>query len=66
MGDILKNKLGAILKKIVFAFGIIYGVNILLNNIGIYIPINIISIGVASFLGVPGLLSLFAIFYIIN
>ena len=62
----MKNKLGVILKKIIFAFGIIYGVNMLLNNIGIHIPINVVSIAITSTLGVPGLLSLFAIFYIIN
>jgi len=62
----MKNKLGTILKKIVFAFGIIYGINIVLKNVGIYIPINVITLGVTSFLGVPGLLSIFAIFFIIN
>lgn len=62
----MKSKLGTILKRLVFAFGIIYGVNVMLKNVGIYIPINIITIGITSFLGVPGLLSLFAIFYIIN
>lgn len=62
----MKNKLGTILKKIVFSFGIIYGINVVLKNVGIYIPINIITIGITSFLGVPGLLSLFTIFFIIN
>ena len=66
MGDILKNKLGTILKKIVFAFGIIYGINVVLKNVGIFIPINIFTIAITSFLGVPGLLSLFAIFFLIN
>ena len=66
MGEIMKNNLGTILKKIVFAFGVIYGINIVLKNTGIYIPINIITIAVTSFLGVPGLLSIFAIFFIIN
>ncbi|MBQ7032005.1 MAG: pro-sigmaK processing inhibitor BofA family protein [Bacilli bacterium] len=62
----MKSKLGTILKRLVFAFGIIYGINVMLKNVGIYIPINIITIGITSFLGVPGLLSLFTIFYIIN
>lgn len=62
----MKNKLGKILKKIVFSFGIIYGINVVLKNVGIYIPINIITIGITSVLGVPGLLSLFTIFFIIN
>jgi len=62
----VRIKLGAVLRKIVFAFGIIYGINIILKNVGIYIPINIFTIGITSFLGVPGLLALFSIFYIIN
>lgn len=62
----MKNKLGTLLKKIVFAFGIIYGINIMLNNVGINIPINIITLAITTFLGVPGLLSIFAIFFIIN
>lgn len=62
----MKNKLGILLKKIVFAFGIIYGVNVVLKNTGVYIPINLITLGVTSFLGVPGLLSLFTIFLIIT
>ena len=66
MGEIMKNKLGTLLKKVVFAFGIIYGVNITLKNVGIYIPINFITIGITSFLGIPGLLSIFAVFFIIN
>ena len=61
----MKNKLGTLLKKIVFAFGILYGVNVLLKKVGIYMPINYITLTVTTFLGVPGLLSLFAIFYLI-
>lgn len=62
----MKNKLGILLKKVVFAFGIIYGINIILKNVGIYVPINLITLAITSFLGVPGLLSIFAIFFIIN
>lgn len=62
----MKSKLGVLLRRIVFAFGIIYGINVMLKNVGIYLPINIITIAITSFLGVPGLLSLFAILYIIN
>ncbi len=61
----MKNKLGTILKKIVFAFGIIYGINIMLKSVGIYMPINLATIGITSILGVPGLLSLFAILYML-
>ena len=66
MGDIMKKSLGTAMKRVVFAFGIIYGINVLLKNVGIYIPMNIITIAITSFLGVPGLLSIFTIFLIIN
>ena len=59
------NKLGKVLKKIVFSFGLIYGVNVILKNVGIYIPINYYTLGIVTILGVPGLLSLFAILSII-
>lgn len=55
-----------IIKKVVFAFGILYGINILLNSINIMIPINICTLGISTILGIPGVLSLFAIFFIIN
>ncbi len=58
------SKLGILLRKIVFAFGIIYGVNIILKSASINIPMNLYTIGITSLLGVPGLLSIFAIFYI--
>jgi len=66
LGDYVKNKLGTILKKVVFAFGIIYGINIILNNVGIHIPINLFTLSIVSFLGVPGLLSIFFLLFIIN
>lgn len=62
----MKNKLGTVLKRVVFAFGILYGINILLKNVGVYMPINVITLTITSFLGVPGLISLFTIFYIIK
>ena len=62
----MKFKLGIILKKIVFAFGTIYGINVILNKVGIYLPINIYTVGITSFLGVPGLLSLYSILYMIK
>lgn len=59
------NKIGKVLKKIVFSFGLIYGVNVILKNVGIYIPINYYTLGIVTILGVPGLLSLFAMLSII-
>ena len=66
MGDIMKIKLGTLIKRVIFAFGVIYGINVMLNKVGIFLPINVITILITSVLGVPGLLSLFALFFIIN
>lgn len=66
MGEKMKNKLGTILKKIAFAFGVIYGINVILGSVNIHIPINIFTLIITSILGVPGLLSIIAIFFIIN
>ena len=38
------NKVLLIIKKIVFAFGVLYGINIMLTNIGIIVPINFLTI----------------------
>ena len=59
-------KLGTLLRKIVFAFGVVYGINIMLQNVNVHLPINFLTIGITTALGVPGLLSLFAILYIIS
>lgn len=59
------KKLVSALKKIVAAFLILYGFNLLVSSISIYIPINLITIGIVSLLGIPGLLSLVVLFFIV-
>ena len=54
-----------IVRKISLSFGILYGYNILLNSFNIPIPINIITVGITTILGIPGFLGLI-IFYMIN
>lgn len=61
----MKKKIVNLLRKVVVAFLILYGFNLLVSSINIYIPINIITIGVTSFLGISGLLSLVVLFFII-
>ena len=62
MIKIIKN----VIKKIIFFFLVLYSLNVIVNSINIFIPINIITLSVVSLLGVPGLLSLISIFFIIN
>ena len=47
-----------ILKKIIFAFLLLYSLNISIKSFGIIIPINIFNIMVTTILGVPGIVCL--------
>ena len=52
--------------KVIFAFVVLYGLNVMISSINIFIPINIFTLSIVSILGIPGLLSLISIFLIIN
>ena len=53
------------IKKIVFSFFLLYGYNIVMQPIGFLIPINIITVGFITLLGVPALLSLIFIMILV-
>lgn len=59
-------KLVKIVKKIIFAFLLLYGLNLLVNSFNVLIPINLFTIGTVSVLGVPGLVSLIVMFFIVR
>lgn len=50
-----------IIKKIIISSFLLYGYNLLVQPIGLIIPINIFTIGVISILGIPSLLCLIVI-----
>lgn len=54
-----------IVKKLSLSIGILYGYNMLMQTFNLPIPINIITIGITFFLGVPGFLGLI-FFFMIN
>lgn len=56
-----------IIKKVVFAFLILYGLNLTLSStsLNIIIPINIITILLVTLLGFPGLCAIIILFLII-
>jgi len=60
------KKIANAVKKVVVAFLILYGFNLLVNSISIFIPINIVTVGTVTLLGIPGLLSLVAMFFIVK
>ena len=53
-------------KKIIMAFIILYGLNVMFSGFNFYIPLNIITIGAVSLLGAPGVLGLVAMFFILK
>lgn len=59
------KKLLNFFKKIVFSAFLIYGYNLIASPINLVIPINIITVVLVAILGIPALLSLIAIFFIV-
>ena len=55
-----------VVRKVVFAFVVLYGLNVIVSSMNIFIPINIFTLSIVSLLGVPGLLSLISIFFILH
>ena len=47
-----------IIKRIIISSFLLYGYNVLIQPIGLIVPINIITIGALTILGVPALLCL--------
>ena len=58
------KKVITIIRKICTSVFVIYGLNLILSSINIFIPINIINVGVVSLLGFPGLFSLILMFFV--
>lgn len=60
------KKIVLILRRIIFGFLFIYAFNKLAVSINIFIPLNIISVGLVSLLGIPALFMLvvFGILYV--
>ena len=60
------KKIYAVIKKIVFAFLMLSGLPYFISSLQIYIPINVITVGVVSLLGIPGLSSLIILYFIVK
>lgn len=53
-------------KKVIFSFIFLYSLNLFVNGLNILIPINFFTLGTVTFLGIPGLISLVVMFFIIK
>ena len=54
-----------ILKKVVIGMILLFGYNTFLSSLNLMIPINVITIIIASFFDVPGIIGL-ALFFLFN
>ncbi len=54
-----------IIKRIIISSFLLYAYNLLMQPVGMIIPINVITIGLITLLGVPALLSLIFIMVMI-
>ena len=52
-------------RNIVIAFGIIYSLNLILVNMGISIPINVITLITIALLGFPGVFSIIGLLLLV-
>lgn len=52
------KKVMMLVKRIIMSFFVLYGYNLIAANFNMVIPINIITIGLLTILGVPSLLAL--------
>lgn len=59
------KKIFSLIKKIVFSVFLIYGFNLIASPLNLIIPINLITVGLITILGVPALLSLILVYFIV-
>lgn len=59
------KKIFKLIKKVCLAIFILYGLNVMTDAAGVMIPINYFSVATVSFLGIPGLLSLIVMFFVL-
>ena len=61
----MKKIIFTILKRIIFAFCVVYAFDLIGAGLNIFIPINVITIFVVSSLGMSGLSSLVAVYLVL-
>jgi len=59
------NKIINILKKIIISAFVLYGYNVMASPLNIIIPINIVTVGLLTILGIPAIFSLIVIYIVI-
>ena len=61
----MAKKLIKIVRKICISFAMLYGLNVILETMNIFIPINIFTISIVTLLGFPGIIGLVITYFLI-
>ncbi|MBE6154839.1 MAG: hypothetical protein E7163_04635 [Firmicutes bacterium] len=61
----MAKKITKIIRKLCLAFVMLYGLNLILSGMNIFIPINIITLVLVTLLGTPGILGLVVTYFLI-
>lgn len=61
----MKKVIFMIIKRIVFAICLVYAFNLLASGLKVFIPINVLTVSVVSFLGMSGMFALIAIYFVL-
>ena len=54
-----------VVKKVIFAIFLLYGLNITLNAVNVVLPINYVSVFFISLFDIPGLISLIVLYFVL-
>ena len=47
-----------VVRKVIFAFLVLYGLNVILSSVSFNIPINLVTLSIGTILGIPGIVVL--------
>ena len=47
-----------VVRKVIFAFLVLYGLNVILSSVSFNIPINFVTLSIGTILGIPGIVVL--------
>ena len=47
-----------VVRKVIFAFLVLYGLNVILSSVSFNIPINLVTLSIGTILGIPGIMVL--------
>lgn len=61
----MKKIIFLVVKRIVLAIGLVYAFDMVAEGLNIFIPINLVTIGVVSLLGMSGMLALLTVYFIL-